>query len=141
MSLAPAHGWSRRGGGGEEERHCPDVWVFEADRRVGLMTPAMPDPALQRYDWRWLRSSESANQGWEVRVFAGRDALNRPVQTSRMVRGAKLDALRVAASVDCRPARNSADRTVAHLLNAWIEVDDEIRAEPSRRDQGGRVGS
>ena len=77
---------------------------------------------------------------WEVRVFSGRDASGRPVQTSRTVRGTKRDAMRLAASFDSRPATHAAGRTVADALNAWVEVNQEVWAESSRRDQQGRVG-
>lgn len=76
---------------------------------------------------------------WEVRVFTGRDESGRPVQTSRTVRGTKRDAMRLAASFDSRPATHAAGRTVADVLNAWVEVNQEIWAESSRRDQEGRV--
>ena len=76
---------------------------------------------------------------WEVRAFAGRDTSGRPVQTSRTVRGTKRDALRLAASFDSRPATHAAGRTVADILNAWVEVNQEVWAESSRRDQEGRV--
>jgi integrase len=76
---------------------------------------------------------------WEVRVFAGRDNSGRPVQTSRTVRGTKRDAMRLAASFDSRPATHAAGRTVADILNAWVEVNQEVWAESSRRDQEGRV--
>ena len=76
---------------------------------------------------------------WEVRVFAGRDTSGRPVQTSRTVRGTKRDAMRLAASFDSRPATHAAGRTVADILNAWVEVNQEVWAESSRRDQEGRV--
>ena len=77
---------------------------------------------------------------WEVRVFSGRDASGRPVQASRTVRGTKRDAMRLAASFDSRPSTHAAGRTVADALNAWVEVNQEVWAESSRRDQEGRVG-
>ncbi len=77
---------------------------------------------------------------WEVRVFTGRDASGRPVQTSSTVRGTKRDAMRLAASFDSRPATHAAGRIVGDILNAWVEVNQEVWAESSRRDQGGRVG-
>ena len=76
---------------------------------------------------------------WEIRVFTGRDESGRPVQTSRTVRGTKRDAMRLAASFDSRPATHGAGRTVADIMNAWVEVNQEIWAESSRRDQEGRV--
>ncbi len=76
---------------------------------------------------------------WEVRVFTGRDAAGRPVQTSRTVRGTKRDAMRLAASFDSRSATRSGARTVSDILNAWVEVNQEVWAESTRRDQEGRV--
>ena len=76
---------------------------------------------------------------WEVRAFAGRDTSGRPVQTSRTVRGTKRDALRLAAAFDSRPATHAAGRTVADILKAWVEVNQEVWAESSRRDQESRV--
>ncbi len=73
-------------------------------------------------------------------MFSGRDVSGRPVQTSRTVRGTKRDAMRLAASFDSRPATHAAGRTVADILNAWVEVNQEVWAESSRRDQEGRVG-
>jgi integrase len=75
-----------------------------------------------------------------VRVFSGRDASGRPVQTSRTVRGTKRDALRFAAGFDSRPATRSGARTVGDILRVWVEVNQEVWAESSRRDQEGRVG-
>jgi integrase len=76
---------------------------------------------------------------WEVRVFTGRDESGRPVQTSHTVRGTKRDAMRLAATYDSRPPTHSAGRTVADVLNAWVEINQEVWAESSRRDQEGRV--
>lgn len=76
---------------------------------------------------------------WEVRAFAGRDASGRPVQTSRTVKGTKRDAMRLAATFDSRPATHAAGRTVADILNTWVEVNQEVWAESSRRDQESRV--
>ncbi len=73
-------------------------------------------------------------------MFSGRDVSGRPVQTSRTVRGTKRDAMRLAASFDSRPATHAAGRTVGDILNAWVEVNQEVWAESSRRDQEGRVG-
>ncbi|MDE3204236.1 MAG: hypothetical protein KGQ66_08420, partial [Acidobacteriota bacterium] len=48
--------------------------------------------------------------------------------------------MRLAASFDSRPATHAAGPTVADALNAWVEVNQEVWAESSRRDQQGRVG-
>ncbi len=60
---------------------------------------------------------------WEVRVFTGRDAAGRPVQTSRTVRGTKRDAMRLAAGFEGRSSTRSGARTVSDILNAWVEVN------------------
>jgi hypothetical protein len=48
--------------------------------------------------------------------------------------------MRLAASFDSRPATHAAGRTVGEILDSWVEVNQEVWAESSRRDQGGRVG-
>ena len=49
----------------------------------------------------WIHDHPRAQTGvWEVRAFGDRDALGRPIHTSRTVRGAKRDAMRLAASFD-----------------------------------------
>jgi integrase len=48
--------------------------------------------------------------------------------------------MRLAASFDSRPATHAAGRTVGDILNAWVEVNQEVWAESSRRDQEGRAG-
>ena len=63
---------------------------------------------------------------WEVRVFTGRDETVRPVQTSRTVRSTKRDAMRLAATFDSRPPTHAAGRSVADILNAWVEVNQEV---------------
>ena len=72
-------------------------------------------------------------------MFTGRDAAGRPVQTSRTVRGTKRVAMRLAASFDSRSTSRSGARTVSDVLNAWVEVNQEVWAESTRRDQEGRV--
>ena len=76
---------------------------------------------------------------WEVRVFTGRDDGGRPTQISRTLKGTKRDAQRLAASLETRPTTQAAGRTLADVLNAWVEVSDPTWAESSRRDQGSRV--
>lgn len=76
---------------------------------------------------------------WEVRVFTGRDAQGRPTQVSRTVRGGKRDAQRVAAQLDAQPTSNAAGRTVADVLAAWLEVNDGVWSEGSRRDYASRT--
>jgi hypothetical protein len=76
---------------------------------------------------------------WEVRVFTGRDAKGRPTQLSRTVRGGKKDAERVAAELTVhRPAR-AAGRTIAELLDLWLDHNDDRWAVTTRRDQASRV--
>jgi integrase len=78
---------------------------------------------------------------WEVRVFTGRDDSGRPTQVSRTLKGTKRDALRLAASLESRPATHAAGRRVGDVLNAWVEVSEATWAEASRRDQCSRVRS
>jgi integrase len=76
---------------------------------------------------------------WEVRVFTGRDDRGKPTQVSRTVQGTKRDAIRLAAQLDAAPASNGAGRTVAEMLEAWVELNDPSWAESTRRDQRSRV--
>ncbi|MDP9335728.1 MAG: site-specific integrase [Actinomycetota bacterium] len=76
---------------------------------------------------------------WEVRVFTGRDENGQPTQVSRTVQGTKRDAMRVAAQFDSAPVANGAGRTVAEVLEAWVELNDPSWAESTRRDQRSRV--
>jgi integrase len=76
---------------------------------------------------------------WEVRVFTGRDDRGKPTQVSRTVQGTKRDAMRVAAQFDAAPPSTGAGRTVAEMLEAWVEVNDPSWAESTRRDQRSRV--
>jgi integrase len=78
---------------------------------------------------------------WEIRVFTGRDETGRPTQVSRTLKGTKRDAQRLAASLESQPSTHAAGRTVAEVLNAWVEICDATWAESSRRDQGSRVRS
>src|SRR5690348_15818231 len=59
---------------------------------------------------------------WEVRVFTGRDENGKPTQLSRTVEGTKRDAMRVAAQFDSAPSSSGAGRTVAEMLDAWVEL-------------------
>jgi integrase len=76
---------------------------------------------------------------WEVRVFTGRDARGRPTQVSRTLKGTKREAQRLAASLESRPAPHAAGRSVADVLNAWVELNEATWATASRRDQSSRV--
>jgi integrase len=76
---------------------------------------------------------------WEVRVFTGRDDDGKPTQVSRTVQGTKRDAMRVAAQFDSAPPSSGAGRTVAEVLEAWVELNDPSWAESTRRDQRSRV--
>ncbi len=76
---------------------------------------------------------------WEVRVFTGRDENGKPTQLSRTVEGTKRDALRVAAQFDSAPSSSGAGRTVAEMLDAWVELNDPSWAESTRRDQRSRA--
>ena len=76
---------------------------------------------------------------WEVRVFTGRDEDGRPTQVSRTVRGGKREAQRVAAELTTKPAPRIAGRTVADVLDAWIEANSPTWAESTRRDNLSRA--
>jgi len=76
---------------------------------------------------------------WEVRAFTGRDEHGRPTQVSRTVKGNKRAAQRLAGSLDSRPAKRAAGRSVADVLDAWAEVSDATWAAASRRDQRSRI--
>jgi integrase/predicted nucleotidyltransferase len=75
---------------------------------------------------------------WEVRVFTGDDEQGRPTQTSTTVRGAKRDAQRVAAELERRPS-NTGGRTVAELLDAWLDVNEGHWSATTKRDERGRA--
>jgi hypothetical protein len=66
---------------------------------------------------------------WEVRAFTGRDEAGQPTQQSRTVRGTKKDAQRVAAELTVRPAPRAGGRTVAELLDAYLELHEDERTE------------
>ena len=76
---------------------------------------------------------------WEVRGFTGRDARGRPTQVSRTVHGGKRDALRVAAEMTVRPG-TSGGRTVADLLELWLDHNEASWSPATRRDQVSRAG-
>jgi integrase len=79
---------------------------------------------------------------WEVRVFTGTGERGRPTQVSRTVHGGKRDAQRVAAELESGPGRASgAGRTVADVLDAWVEQNLPTWAPSSARDQRSRVRS
>ncbi len=75
---------------------------------------------------------------WEVRAFTGRDERGRPTQISRTVHGSKRDAQRVAAELTVRPA-HTGGRTVADLLDLWVQQNESTWAPSSRRDQVSRA--
>ena len=72
-------------------------------------------------------------------MFTGRDAEGRPTQMSRTVRGSKRDAQRLAAELTVAPPSRSAARTLAELLDAWLDANKPTWAESSRRDQTSRA--
>lgn len=76
----------------------------------------------------------------EVRVLTGRDAVGRPTQISRTVRGGIRDARQVAVELEGGPGRASAaGRTVRDVLDEWVEHNDPTWAPSSQRDQRSRV--
>ena len=74
-----------------------------------------------------------------MRAFTGRDGLGQPTQVSRTVRGTKKDAQRVAAELTVHPAPQAAGRTIAELLDAFLELREGERSESTKRDQRSRV--
>jgi integrase len=76
---------------------------------------------------------------WQVRVFSGRDGTGRPTQVAVTVQGTKRDALREAAKLESAPHRGAAGRTVADVLQAWLEHHEGSWAAASLRDQTSRV--
>jgi len=79
---------------------------------------------------------------WEVRVFTGTDARGRPTQLSRTIRGGKRDAQRLAAELEVGPGSASpAGRSVADVLDAWVDQNLDTWAPSSERDQQSRVRS
>ena len=75
---------------------------------------------------------------WEVRAFTGRDERGRPTQVSRTVHGTKRDAQRAAAEMTLRPSKTGG-RTVADLLDLWLEQNEAVWAPSSARDQLSRA--
>lgn len=75
---------------------------------------------------------------WEVRAFTGRDERGRPTQVSQTVHGTKRDAQRAAAEMTLRPSK-SGGRTVAALLDLWLEQNGPVWAPSSARDQVSRA--
>ena len=77
---------------------------------------------------------------WEVRVFTGNDSKGRPTQSSRTVHGSRRTAQRVANEMEASAGRAApAGRTVADVLDAWIDQNALIWAPGSRRDYESRV--
>jgi integrase len=75
---------------------------------------------------------------WEVRVFSGNDARGRPTQISRTVHGSRRAAERAAAQLELRPAMSAA-RTVAEVLDLWLDHNRATWTPQSERDQVSRV--
>jgi integrase len=76
---------------------------------------------------------------WEVRVFVGNDDRGRPKQVSRTVRGSKRDAQRLAAELTVVRPSPSSGRTVADVLDAWLETNTPTWAASTVRDQTSRA--
>jgi integrase len=76
---------------------------------------------------------------WEVRAFTGRDGQGRPTQVSRTVRGTKKDAQRAAAELTVQPAPRAGGRTVAELIDAYLELHEDERTESTKRDLRSRA--
>jgi integrase len=77
---------------------------------------------------------------WEVRVFTGTGANGRPTQLSKTVHGTKREAARLAAELEVGPGRAApAGRSVAEVLDAWVEQNLDTWAPSSARDQQSRV--
>ena len=75
-----------------------------------------------------------------VRVFTGKDVNGRITQTSRTVHGSKRAAQRVANEMDAAAGRAApAGRTVADVLDAWVDQNALIWAPGSLRDYESRV--
>lgn len=76
---------------------------------------------------------------WEVRVFTGRGSDGNPTQVSKVVRGTKRDAQRIAASLDARPTSNAAGRTVGDTLDSWRETNEPLWTQATKRDYVSRL--
>lgn len=76
---------------------------------------------------------------WEVRVFVGHDDSGRPKQVSRTVRGSKRDAQRLAAELTVVPPSPDSGRSVADVLDAWLETSTPTWAASTVRDQTSRA--
>ncbi len=75
---------------------------------------------------------------WEVRVFTGRDKRGRPTQVSRTVRGGKRAAQKVAAELEAGPRSSAGGRTVADVLDEWVEANEATWTPATLRDQRSR---
>jgi hypothetical protein len=84
---------------------------------------------------------ERSHGVWQVRVFTGRNAAGTPTQVAVNVRGTKRDALREAARLEAAPHRGAAGRTVADVLEAWLEHREGSWAPASLRDQTSRFAN
>ncbi len=96
-------------------------------------------PSLVDRDARMATLRERKPGVWEVRVFVGNDERGRPRQVSRTVRGTKRAAQRAAAQLTVARPAASDGRTVADVLDAWIEMHTPTWAASTVRDQTSRA--
>ena len=76
---------------------------------------------------------------WEVRAFTGRAADGKISHVSQTVHGSKREAQRVAAELTARGQSRAGGRTIADLLDEWVELNEASWASASRRDQQNRA--
>lgn len=76
---------------------------------------------------------------WEVRVFAGRGEGGRPRQISRTVRGSRRAAQKVASELDAAVPSPEGRRTVAELLELWLDLNQDRWAPLSLSNQQSRA--
>jgi integrase len=76
---------------------------------------------------------------WEIRLFTGRDATGRPTQVSKTFHGNKREARQFVAQLEGVPVSRAGGRTVADVLDAWLETNTGVWAEASRRDYASRA--
>ncbi len=76
---------------------------------------------------------------WEVRAFTGRNADGHVSHVSRTVHGGKRDAQRVAAELTVRGQTRTGGRTLADLLDEWVELNEASWSTSSKRDQQSRA--
>jgi hypothetical protein len=75
---------------------------------------------------------------WEVRAVTGRIGLAGRPRSAGPCIGTKKDAQRVAAGVSVKPSK-SGGRTVAELLDAWLELNEATWAPATVRDERSRA--